>query len=115
MPLALTLQRVDLANLDTPLLVLALPAHPALTVALGPVDANLGGALARTLDQGHFRGGKGEVLHLAGGPAGPRRVLLVGIGANADRPAALQRAAAIASRRARDLGATSLTWYAGAA
>jgi leucyl aminopeptidase len=55
------------------------------------------------------------VLHLAGGPTGPRRVLLIGIGASADRPAALQRAAAIASRRARDLGATSLTWYAGAA
>ena len=80
MPLALTLHRVDLANLDTPLLVLALPPRAPLTVALGPVDAALGGALARTLEQAQFRGGKGETLHLAGGPTGPRRVLLVGLG-----------------------------------
>jgi leucyl aminopeptidase len=117
MTLALTVRRVDLAGLDTPLLVLALPPAAAVTAALSPVNDALGGALARTLERKDFRGGKSEVLHLAGGPSGPRRVLLIGLGptpAAADRAAAVQRAAAIAARRARDLGAPSLTFYAGA-
>jgi leucyl aminopeptidase len=118
MPLALTVRRADLSGLDTPLLVLALPPGATVTAALAPVNDALGGALTRTLERKDFRGGKAEVLHLAGGPSGPRRVLLIGLGPipdPGDRAAALQRAAAIATRRARDLGAPSLTWYSGAA
>ncbi len=116
MSLTLSVRRVDLSTLDdTPALVIALPSNPSLTAALGPVDAALHGALARTLDRNDFRGTKDEVLHLTGGLAGPRRVLLIGLGTPTDRGEALERAAALGARRAHALGAESLNWYAGAA
>lgn len=116
MPLTMSAQRVQFDALNTPLLALLLPPDATVTPVLGPIDLALGGALARTLDRKDFRGGKGDVVYLAGGATGPARVLLVGLGPaiGADRPAALQHAAGVAARRARDLGAPSLTLYAGA-
>jgi len=75
---------------------------------LAPVDAALGGALARTLERRDFRGGRDEVLHLAGGAKGPVRVLLVGLGKATDRGPALRRAASLAARRAHGMGAGTL-------
>jgi leucyl aminopeptidase len=113
--LTLSVRRVDLAALDTPLLVLGLPPGATITPVLAPVDAALGGALARTLERRDFRGGRDEVLHLAGGTKGPVRVLLVGLGKGPDRGPALRRAASLAARRAHGMGVGTLVWYAGAA
>ena len=113
--LTLSVRRVDLAALDTPLLVLGLPQGATIAPALAPVDAALGGALSRTLERRDFRGARDEVLHLAGGAKGPIRVLLVGLGKGGDRGTALRRAASLAARRAHGMGVGTMTWYAGPA
>jgi leucyl aminopeptidase len=110
MPLTLSARRVDLAALETPLLVLPLAPTASLPSTLGPVDAALGGALTRTIERRDFRGARDEVLHLAGAARGAARVLLVGLGTAADRRSALRRAAALAGRKAHALGVGSLTW-----
>ncbi len=119
MALSLSARPLDPAALDTPLLVLPLAPGAALPPALGPLDAAVGGALGRVLERRDFRGGRDEVLHLAGVPRGPGRILLVGLGRATDRPddapARLRRAAALAGRRARELGAGTLTWFGGVA
>jgi len=114
MTLTLSARRLDLAALETPLLVVPCGPGASLPPALGAVDSALGGALTRIIDRRDFRGARDEVLHLAGAARGPARVLLVGLGAGADRHTALRRAAALAARRAHGLGVGSLTWYAGA-
>ena len=115
MTLTLTVRRVDLAALDTPLLVLALPPAATIGPPLAAVDAALGGALARALDRRDFRGGRDEVVHLSGSAKGPARVLLIGLGKSTDRGVALRRAASVAARRAHGMGVGTLTWYGGPA
>ena len=58
-----------------------------------------------------FRGSRDEVLHLTGVAKGPRRVLLVGMGAVTDRKAALRRAATLGGRNAHRLGVGEAAWY----
>jgi leucyl aminopeptidase len=53
------------------------------------------------------------MLHLTGFPKGPRRLLLVGMGAVSDRRASLRRAATLAARNAQRLGVGELVWYSG--
>jgi leucyl aminopeptidase len=113
MTLSLSAGRADLGALDVPLLVVALPAGAALDAPLVALDAVLGGALARLLDRRDFRGGRDETLHLAGGTAGPARVLLVGLGKPGDRVSALRRAGALVARQAGRMGAGQLAFYAG--
>jgi leucyl aminopeptidase len=97
---------------------LALPSAPELTKELEPLDRALGGALARTLARRDFRGGRDETLHLGGGPKGPQRVLLVGLGkpaddrATGDRAVSIKRAASIAARQAHRAGAGRVAFYA---
>ncbi len=74
MSLSISVRPVDLSGLDAFSLAIALPPAAPLTAALRPVDAALNGALARTLERKDFGGAKDEVLHLAGGSAGPQRV-----------------------------------------
>ena len=114
MPLPVSARRADLGSLDTPLLAIALPQGATLTSDLSAADAATGGALGRLLGSRDFRGGRDELLHLAGGARGIRRVLLVGIGKATDRVAALRRAATLASRQAGKLGAGSLAFWGGA-
>jgi leucyl aminopeptidase len=97
---------------DAPLLVLALPAGATLTPALTALDAALGGALGRALARKDFRGARDETFVLPGGAKGPQRVLLVGLGKNANVVGALRRAASVASRQARKIGAPSLAFLA---
>ncbi|PYO06646.1 MAG: hypothetical protein DMD30_12295, partial [Gemmatimonadetes bacterium] len=52
-----------------------------------------------------------ELLHLTGVAKGPRRLLLVGMGAVTDRRAALRRAATLAGRNAHRLGVGEAAWY----
>src|SRR6478672_11988353 len=113
MPLTLSVRRADPGAVETPLLIVALPPDATVGQDLAALDAALGGSLGRTLQRRDFRGGRDESLHLAGGARGPQRVLLVGLGKETDRHAALRRAATLGGRLARKLGAPSLTWYSG--
>src|SRR6185503_16236973 len=112
MTLSLT-AAASLADLDTPLLVLALAKGVTATGEFDPANKATGGALARALNRRDFRGGRDETLHLAGGDKGIQRVLLVGIGGGADRAGALRRAGAIAARQANRLGVGKLAFFAG--
>ena len=114
MPLRLSARQADLASLDVNMLALALRTGATLVGPMAALDAALGGALERTLARRDFRGARDEVFHLVGAKTGPQRIVLVGLGAPTDAPAALRRAAAIAARQARAAGATSLAWYDGA-
>jgi leucyl aminopeptidase len=113
MTLSLSAGPADLAALDAPLLVVALPSGPSLDAALRPLDTALGGALGRVLDGRDFRGGRDETLHLVGSTSGPRRVLLLGLGKPSDRTGALRRAGALAARQAGKMGVGQLAFYAG--
>jgi leucyl aminopeptidase len=113
MTLRLTAERAAPAALDVPLLVVALASGDGLDDRLTALDGSLGGALARFLDRRDFRAGRDETLHLAGGSAGPARVLLVGLGKVAERASALRRAGALAARQAGRMGVGRLAFYAG--
>ena len=112
MSLALSVRAADFASLDTPLLVLALPANATVDETLNPLDQRAGGVLRRTLERRDFRGGRDELLHLSSAAAGIERVLLVGIGKAEDRVASLRRAAALATRQAGKLGVKRLAFFA---
>jgi leucyl aminopeptidase len=112
MPISFSLARPDAGALSTPLLVVALGADRPLPASLTPVDAALGGALARTIERRDFRGGRDETLHVGGAASGVERVLLVGTGKEADRPVALRRAASVAARFAGKLGVSELAFLA---
>src|SRR5688572_1463139 len=114
MALTLSYRRTDLAALNSPLLVIALPAEGAPPPAIATLDASLGGSIARTLARRDFRGARDETLHLSGGARGVERLLLVGMGKGTERPGAIRRAAAIAARRAVSMGSGHVDFYAGA-
>jgi len=113
MTLSLSTGPADLGALDTPLLVVALPAGATVDATLAPLDRTLGSALTRTLERRDFRGGRDETLHLTGAATGPRRVLLIGLGTPAARAGALRRAGAIAARHGGRMGVGALAIYAG--
>jgi len=116
MSLSFQLSHTAPASLDTPLLVVVLPADAALDAELAPVDEVLQGALGRTLARRDFRGGRDETLLLVGGESGIRRVLLVGRGSAAPTRAVARRAAAVAARQANKLGTGAMhLWLPGAA
>jgi leucyl aminopeptidase len=99
------------AGFSTPLLAVAVPQATGLPASLSGVDAAAAGALGRLYAAGDFTGKRDEVAVLyPPGPAG--RVLLIGLGKveETTRPD-LRRAAAIASKRARTLGAPSGAFY----
>jgi leucyl aminopeptidase len=87
-----------------------LPENPVLS-ALGDLDAMVQGALTRSIEMKDFRGSKDEMLHLSGVAKGPRRLLLIGMGAVTDRRASLRRAATLAGRNAHRLGVGDMAWY----
>jgi leucyl aminopeptidase len=111
MPLRLTARRADAHAVDADLLVVALAKGAALPAPLAALDRALGGALGRTLERRDFRGNRDEVMHLAGAQGTPRRILLVGLGSGADRTGVIRRAASVAARQARRLGAPSIAWW----
>ena len=112
MDFRVTARRAQPDTADAPLLVLALPSGAALTPALTTLDATLGGVLGRSLERKDFRGARDETLVLPGGAKGAQRVLLVGLGKPTSITGALRRAASVASRQARKLGASSLAFFA---
>ena len=110
--LAVSINSGSPTEVGTSLLVIALPENPTIAGIAG-LDSAAQGALSRTLDMKDFRGSRDEMLHLTGFPKGPRRLLLVGMGAVSDRRASLRRAATLAARNAQRLGVGELVWYSG--
>jgi len=93
-----------LAQVETPLLALAVAAGPALPPSLADLDRAAGGVLARAAAD--FKGKRDEVtlVYAAGGKA--QRILLVGMGKVQEvTRGAIRRAAGVAAKRARGLGA----------
>ncbi|HEX9393558.1 MAG TPA: leucyl aminopeptidase [Gemmatimonadales bacterium] len=93
-----------LAQVETPLLALAVAAGAALPPSLADLDKATGGVLTRAAAD--FKGKRDEVLlvYPAGGKA--QRILLVGMGkAQEVTRSAVRRAAGVAAKRARGLGA----------
>ena len=113
MTLTIAARAANPATLNTPLLLILLPAGSELPAHLKVLDKAIGGGIGRTLRRNEFRGGRDETLHLSGASRGPRRLLLVGYGAPADRALALRRAATLGARQAHKLGAGSLAVIAG--
>ena len=91
------------ASHTTPLLMLAVP-QGALPPSLTDVDQRSGAALTRLYATGDFTGKRDEVAVVY--PDGPAsKVLLVGMGkVSGDPGTAIRRAAAVAAKRAKNLG-----------
>jgi leucyl aminopeptidase len=106
-----TIAAKPLAQIETPLLALALAAGSDVPASLAELDGAAGGVISRALKSGDFKGKRDEtlVLYPAGGKA--QRLLLVGLGKAADVARnGLRRAAAVAGKRARQLGAPALAF-----
>ena len=110
--LSVIINAANPAEVGTALLVVALPENPTLA-GIAALDTASQGALTRTIDMKDFRGTRDETLHLTGFAKGPRRLLLVGMGAVTDRRAAFKRAATLAARNANRLGVGEMVWYSG--
>jgi leucyl aminopeptidase len=100
--------RADAGSVDTGALAILLPKGDTAPASLAALDTVLGGAISRSFARGSFVGKRDEVLHLAGGSAGPERILLVGMGEVSNRRSALKRASQLAGRRALGLNTASL-------
>src|SRR5436190_21950951 len=103
-----TLATAPLAQVETPLLAVALAQGPALPASLAELDRATGGGLARAIASGDFKGKRDESLLLyPSGKAPPQRILLVGVGKSGEvTRSSMRRAAAVAAKRARALGAS---------
>jgi len=94
------------AGLDVPLLAVALAEAKTLPPSLGPLDQATGGALGRAVASGDFKGKRDEITLVYPPNAKPQRVLLVGMGKPGDvSRASIRRAAGVAAKRARAVGA----------
>ncbi|HET8624154.1 MAG TPA: leucyl aminopeptidase [Gemmatimonadales bacterium] len=107
MAFATTISTAAPVGFATPLLAVAVPQSSSLPPSLTALDGQAGGTLARPYAAGDFVGKRDEVAVVyPSGPAG--RILLVGLGTvNDGGPPDVRRAAAIAAKRARTLGAPS--------
>src|SRR6266699_75862 len=100
-----------LAQLDAPLLAVALAQGSVLPTSLADLDRAAGGVVARVITSGDFKGKRDETTLLYPTGAKSERVLLVGLGKPGEVTRnAIRRAAAVAARRARALGAKQLAF-----
>jgi leucyl aminopeptidase len=103
-----------LTQIETPLLAVALAQGGAVPASLAELDRAVGGAVTRAVASGDFKGKRDEtVLLYPAGPGGakPERLLLVGLGKPGEVSRnAIRRAAAVAAKRARALGAKQLAF-----
>jgi leucyl aminopeptidase len=100
-----------LAQVETPLLAVALAQGGAVPPSLAELDRATGGAVTRAITSGDFKGKRDEsaLLYATGGKV--ERVLLVGMGKAAEvARTSVRRAAAVAAKRARALGAKRLAF-----
>src|SRR5437667_446747 len=100
-----------LAQIDAPLLAVALGQGSVLPTSLADLDRAAGGVVARVITSGDFKGKRDETTLLYPTGAKSERVLLVGLGKPGEVTRnAIRRAAAVAARRARALGAKQLAF-----
>jgi len=100
-----------LAQIETPLLAIALAQGGSgaggVPASLAELDRAAGGVLGRAIMAGDFKGKRDETALLYPSGAKAQRLLLVGMGKPGDvTRTSLRRAAAVAAKRARALGAT---------
>src|SRR5713101_3849065 len=101
-----TVASAPLAQVDGPLLAVALAQGSALPTSLADLDRAAGGVVARVITSGDFKGKRDETTLLYPTGAKSERVLLVGLGKPGEvTRTAIRRAAAVAAKRARALGA----------
>jgi leucyl aminopeptidase len=99
-----------LAQVETPLLAVAVPQGTSFPGSLADLDRAAGGVLTRAFTSGDYKGKRDETLLLYGGGKA-ERILLVGVGkAGEVTRTGLRRAAAVAARRARSLGTKTLAF-----
>ncbi len=106
-----TVVTTPLAQVETPLLAVALAQGSAVPSSLGELDQAAGGLLGRAIMSGDFKGKRDEtsLVYPPGGKA--QRVLLVGMGKPGEvTRGSIRRAAAVAAKRARALGANQLAF-----
>src|SRR5438128_1976512 len=98
-----------LAQLATPLLAVAVAQGSAVPDSLAELDRAAGGVVMRAITSGDFKGKRDETALLYPSGAKAERVLLVGLGKPGEVTRnAIRRAAAVAAKRARGLGAKQL-------
>jgi leucyl aminopeptidase len=94
-----------LAQVETPLLAVALAHGSAVLASLAELDRAAGGMVTRAIASGDFKGKRDETALLYPGGAKPERLLLVGLGKPGEvSRTAVRRAAAVAAKRARAIG-----------
>jgi leucyl aminopeptidase len=99
-----------LAQVETPLLAVAVPQGTTLPASLGDLDRAAAGVLARALGAGDYKGKRDETL-LVYGDGKAQRILLVGVGKAVEvTRSALRRAASVAAKRARGFGITAFAF-----
>src|SRR5216110_3835030 len=100
-----------LAQVDAPLLAVALGQGSVLPTSLADLDRAAGGVVARVITSGDFKGKRDETTLLYPTGAKADRVLLVGLGKpGVVTRTTIRRAAAVAAKRARTLGAKQLAF-----
>lgn len=100
-----------LAQVETPLLAVALTEGSALPASLAELDRTSGGVLARAVTSGDFKGKRDETVLLYPGGGKAQRILLVGMGkSGAVTRSSVRRAAAVGAKRARALGTRQLAF-----
>ena len=105
-----TIAAQPLAQVETPLLAIAVPQGTALPSSLAELDRAAGGVVARAFASGDYKGKRDEAL-LVYGNGKAQRILLVGVGKTGEITRnALRRAAAVAAKRARGVGASAFAF-----
>ena len=95
-----------LGEIETPLLAIALADGTAVPGSLAALDKASGGLLGRVITSRDFKGKRDETLVLYPGGGKAQRILLVGLGKPGEvTRSGIRRAAAVAAKRARALGA----------
>src|SRR6266581_3302627 len=101
-----TVVSTPFAQVTTPLLALALPQGGTVPPSLVELDRAVGGVVGRAITSGDFKGKRDESALLYPGGGKAERVLLVGLGKPGEvTRSSIRRAAAVAAKRARSLGA----------
>src|SRR2546428_12743413 len=100
-----TLVTAPLAQIETPLLAIALAQGSTLPASLAELDRAAGGVLARAVASGDFKGKRDESLLVYPGGGKAQRIPLVGLGKGDEvTRSAIRRAAAVEAERDRGLG-----------
>src|SRR6266545_5733253 len=104
-----------LSQVDTPLLAVALAQGSVVPASLADLDRAAGGVVARVITSGDFKGKRDETTLLYPSGAKAERLLLIGLGKPGEVSRnSVRRAAAVAAKRARTLGAKQLAFAEGA-